>query len=412
MAILIAVALSWVCAIAKDSILQDIPLEETAPKDSLTVSLITCYPGSEIYELCGHSALRIRGEGIDSVWNYGLFDFTEPNFVYRFVKGETDYMVAGYPFKWFLPEYQRDSRKVIEQDLNLTPQEVALLRKNLQIASLPENARYRYNYVKDNCSTRIVEQMDSATTEIIIFPDSVKYGTFRNEMRAFHGNYPWYQFGIDVALGSGLDYKLNSREELFVPVVLMERAAGARLSDGRPLVKETRVLNEGSSDAVSPPTHWALAPFFWSWVAALAAIGVFFYELSRGRCLRTFYFIWFLVLGLAGLLVFFLVFVSVHEATSPNALILWLNPLQFIMAFSIYGRRGNLWATFMSWYNFVVVGVLLIVWPFMQQSGNPAFFPLMGATALLGCGYAIIARKSSYNNDRDTRKRNVWRKKK
>ena len=31
---------------------------------------------------------------MDSVWNFGIFDFREPNFVYRFVKGETDYMVA------------------------------------------------------------------------------------------------------------------------------------------------------------------------------------------------------------------------------------------------------------------------------------------------------------------------------
>lgn len=44
----------------------------------LTVSLITCAPGRDVYELCGHSALRIRGEGMDSVWNYGLFDFSAP----------------------------------------------------------------------------------------------------------------------------------------------------------------------------------------------------------------------------------------------------------------------------------------------------------------------------------------------
>ncbi len=33
-------------------------------------------------------AIRVRGDGIDSVWNYGTFDFTAPNFLYRFVKGD------------------------------------------------------------------------------------------------------------------------------------------------------------------------------------------------------------------------------------------------------------------------------------------------------------------------------------
>ena len=84
-------------------------------------SLVTAWPGSEIYELCGHEAIRIKGPGIDSVWNFGVFNFAEPNFVGRFVKGETDYMVDSYPFAWFMPEYVATGRRVEEQVLNLTP---------------------------------------------------------------------------------------------------------------------------------------------------------------------------------------------------------------------------------------------------------------------------------------------------
>ena len=105
MTIFIVMALSWLSAGASR---QGEALAETltdVKSDSLTVSLITCYPGPEIFELYGHEAIRVRGEGMDSVWNYGVFNFREPNFVYRFVKGETDYICAGYPFEWFLPEY-------------------------------------------------------------------------------------------------------------------------------------------------------------------------------------------------------------------------------------------------------------------------------------------------------------------
>ena len=74
-----------------------------ADADSLTISLITCWPGADVYELCGHEALRVRGCGRDSIWNYGTFNFNEPNFIYRCVKGETDYMLSSYPFAWFMP---------------------------------------------------------------------------------------------------------------------------------------------------------------------------------------------------------------------------------------------------------------------------------------------------------------------
>lgn len=394
MAILIVMALSWHVSLSAQEAADTAKVKD----NNLIVSIITCYPGPEIYELCGHSAIRVRGEGIDSVWNYGIFDFNQPNFVYRFVKGETDYMGAAYPFKWFLPEYIHAGRKVVEQDLNLTPQEAEKLHQILQTSVLPENAKYRYNYIKDNCSTRILNHVDSAASSKVIYPDSVRYGTFRNEMRAYHEGYPWYQFGIDVALGSGLDQPLTSREEMFVPVELMRNAASAKFSDGRPLIKETRVLNEGKGDVTLPPTPWFTGPMFWAWIVSVIVVAVAIYNIYVQRLYLPLYAVWFLILGLAGCLVAFLVFISVHESTSPNVLILWLNPFQFFFVAGIAIRKLRSLAVAMAWYNFAVVGVLLIITPFLTQSFNPAFYPLMFATFSLGSAYAIIHYKSSYKN--------------
>ena len=129
MTILLVMALSWLPGYCFASPHSPHPFMD---KD-LTISLITCYPGEEIYELCGHSAVRVRGDGIDSVWNYGIFDFNQPNFVYRFVKGETDYRGASYPFHYFMPEYVHSGRKVVEQDLNLTPEEAKRMLELLRI---------------------------------------------------------------------------------------------------------------------------------------------------------------------------------------------------------------------------------------------------------------------------------------
>ena len=171
--------------------------------EDLTVSIVSCAPGPDVYELCGHAALRIRSESMDSVWNYGIFDFTSPNFIYRFCKGETDYMVYGYQFDRFMPAYVRRGSKVVEQVLDLTQEEARRLRAMLQTESLPENRIYRYNYVRDNCATRPWKRVTQATDRVILLPDTLRFPTFRSEMMHFHRNYPWYNCGIDIVLGSG-----------------------------------------------------------------------------------------------------------------------------------------------------------------------------------------------------------------
>lgn len=370
---------------------------DIAPAERLDVSLITCFPGPEIYELCGHSALRIRTADSDSVWNYGLFNFNEPNFVARFVKGETDYMMGGYPFEWFLPEYERRGSRVVEQHLNLTPEEARTLRAMLQSEQLRDHGRYRYNYVRDNCATRIITRLDQAADTEIVYPDSLRYTTFRNEMRAYHANYPWYQLGIDVALGGGLDRPLERRQDMFVPVELMRKAAGAHFPDGRPLVSHETVLNEGRADAVLPPTRFWWTPLFWSVALLAASLLIAGIDLMRGRLSRWFYALFFLLLGTAGCVVAFLVFASEHEATSPNALLLWLNPLQLLVPLLIWSRRTRPVVTAWMIASGAVLLALLCAWPFQTQSTNPALFPLMGATLILSATYAIISLRNVYS---------------
>ena len=376
-------------------------------QDSLTVSLITCWPGPEVYELAGHEAVRVRGfkNGLplDSVWNYGTFDFAQPNFIYRFVKGDTDYMLSAYPFNWFMPEYMAQGRRVVEQELNLNADEADRLLGMLRKEALPENRTYRYNYVKDNCATRIVERIDQAAASPVVYSDSVHYGTFRNEMRAYHRDYPWYQFGIDLALGSGIDYPLRGRDEMFVPVEMMRRVASAHMADGRPLVRETRVLNEGLPDATLGPTHWSATPIVCCSLFLLAVVLACWWMLRRRRLIRTVYSVWFGAIGLTGCVIAFLVFVSTHEATAPNLLLLWLNPLQLVVAVGVWFRR--VWhapTVAMIYVNIILLTVLLLVWPFQSQSANPAFFPLEAATLCLAVTYAIISTKISYNTERKT----------
>ena len=80
-----------------------------AEQDSVDISLITCSPGTELYQLYGHTALRVRevrqGRRSDWVFNYGTFSFKQKNFMWRFMLGETDYELSVLPYGYFYEEY-------------------------------------------------------------------------------------------------------------------------------------------------------------------------------------------------------------------------------------------------------------------------------------------------------------------
>ena len=199
------------------------------------ISLITCHAGSIMYELCGHTAIRIQHNGQDWAVNYGLFEFQTKNFALKFLKGETDYRVGAYPFDIFMQHYTSENRRVVEQELNLTPEQSWRLLQLLDINLLPENCVYRYNYVKNNCATKPINLIEQVVNDTITFsePDieGAESWTYRDEMRHFHKNYDWYQLGIDMALGSGIDYKLPTREKMFAPEALESMMRNATITD-------------------------------------------------------------------------------------------------------------------------------------------------------------------------------------
>ena len=123
--------------------------------DSIRISLLTCAPGEEIYSLFGHTAIRYENpsQGIDVVFNYGLFSFNTPNFILRFSLGETDYQLGATDYAHFAAEYAFFGRSVWQQTLNLTEREKAELIRLLQENYRPENRVYRYNFFYDNCAT-------------------------------------------------------------------------------------------------------------------------------------------------------------------------------------------------------------------------------------------------------------------
>ena len=359
--------------------------------DSLRVSFVNFHPGAEVYELEGHSALRITTPESDMAVTYGVFSFDQPNFIYRFVKGETDYSVAAVPWRYFLQHYLDNNRRVVEHIIPLDSIQRQRLLGLLDTNLMPQNRVYRYNYVKDNCATRPLRILELAIGDSIILPAPDAAATFRSVMRRYHRNYPWYQFGIDLSLGPGIDYDINARELAFAPVVLDSMLPDAT-TGGAPLVAGTIVVNEGS-DATLPPTPWPLHPLTVCWAVFAIGIAITVADLRRRCVSRWFDTIIFGVFGIEGLILTFLIFISVHEATSPNYLYAWLNPAALIVPVFVWIKRCKPLVTWYFFVNFAVVLCFAVTWLFSPQQYNPAFLPLVLLDMARSASYLYITQK-------------------
>ncbi|MDX1647259.1 MAG: DUF4105 domain-containing protein, partial [Longimicrobiales bacterium] len=136
--------------------------EPAEPGSELRVWLVTAGPGDAVWERYGHNAIRIldTGTGRDVSYNWGIFDFQQVDFIPRFLQGRMLYMMAPFSTPAMIDAYARADREVILQELDLTPAEKLELRTLAEINALPENRDYIYQYVLDNCSTRVRDLLD------------------------------------------------------------------------------------------------------------------------------------------------------------------------------------------------------------------------------------------------------------
>lgn len=335
----------------------------------VTASLLTASPGKEIYELDGHTSLRLYDPArrLDIVVNWGIFDFNTPNFVYRYVKGETDYLCAAINTSSFIDSYTANGRTITEQKLRLTDAQANALCDMVMANLMPENRVYRYSYIHDNCATRPLQMIERAAgRELIVAEESGM--TFRDEMKANHSQYPWYQLGIDLALGSELDRPVTTRQLAFSPRQL------CRMLEADSIVAET-IIHSSDTTLAHHPTPWPLRPLTVAMAVMIITAAVTLHDLRRRHISRWIDTAEFTLFGLTGCVIAFLVFISSHSATSPNWLLVWLNPLCLLGAILPWIKSAKKWLNCYHFANFAVLILWLILWPLTGQEMNVAFWP-------------------------------------
>ena len=313
--------------------------------DSATVSLLTMLPGREVYSLFGHSAIRIRDDaaGVDRTYNFGTFSFEQPYFLLRFLRGSLDYSLDTDPFEVTLAQYLYLQRPVVEQTLAVGPDVARALYDRLEVNALPENRDYRYDFFWDNCSTRLLDAVDSSLVDAggpgLALPPAATPQTFRQLLAPYLVGQPLVETGLNLALGAPGDRLATAREEAFLPLRLADQLDRATVG-GRPLVarRDTLFWVEGAG-LPERAARWPL------WLtAALAALGLAASARGwrrgpspRGRVGDV---ALFGVVGVVGAVVFLLWIATTHDVMGPNWNLAWAWPTHVALAVAL-ARRGR-----------------------------------------------------------------------
>ena len=348
----------------------------------MRVSLVTFYPGSEPHNIWGHSEIRVQQGPVDLYFNNGIFDFQAPAFMWRFMLGETDYICAPVPQAY--ATLGMEQRRMVEQELNLPQDRALMVRDFLWNNAQPENRTYRYKFLSDNCSTRPRDIIEMAAGDGLQYPTMDDTAvTYRDILSHYCRNYAWERFGIDLVLGWDVDTVLDQRATMFIPMLLMDAVADATIttdSVSMPLVKATTVpIDKSTEGNVRPPTPWYISPLTIALLVLALTLIVSGRDWRRRDVSRWLDTMLFTAGGLAGCILFFLIFFSTHEATSPNINITWLHPLLLLLAVLPWFRKTRNAARWLHALNALVVALLMLAWPWQPQVGNIAFFPLMTA---------------------------------
>ncbi len=357
-----------------------LPAKLCAQNDSchLRISLLTATPGDLLYSTFGHSAFRVIDtvSNSDIVYNYGTFNFDEPNFYLKFIRGKLPFYLSADSFDDFITEYQQDNRGVTEQVLNLTCDEKHKIQMLLQENMMENNRGYKYDFTFDNCTTRLRDLIEKATDSTVQFGQVIqKKVTFRDLIYEYLNNNDkqWSKLGIDILLGSKMDVAATSYQVMFLPDYLMKTLDSTTL-DKRPLVAEKHSLFkiDHSRNEKNNLEH----PFF---LFVCLFVVIAFLSFSKNSWIQKFLAsldgVLFFITGLLGILLIFMWFGTDHIMCRNNYNLLWAWPTNVVAAFYIHSKKG--WARnyFILYTVFNII--LIALWSAVPQHLNPALIPVI-----------------------------------
>ena len=321
-----------------------IGFSQSLVSDNTIVSILTVGTADASHSLYGHTALRIKDEtkNIDLVYNYGMFDFSTPNFMFKFVKGDLQYYAAAYPYADFEYSYRVENRSIYEQVLNLSIPEKESLINKLDVSLSSDDKFYTYKFIDRNCTTKVIDVVNGVLEGKPIVKKNIDSKTYRDVLFPYVENHFYQKLGINIIFGHRVD---DQATIMFLPLDLFENLKVTSYKD-KPLVTETNVIFEANR-----PSAFSFLDSIYSLIVVLLL-----FVLIKKRVMQVTYF---LILGLIGLLFSLIGLYSLHQEVLWNYNVLLFNPL-FLVLLYFLATNNEKWIKRLSSICLMLLGIYMI----------------------------------------------------
>ena len=377
---------------------------------NLTVYLLTMGPGDQVWEKFGHNAIWIHDEAAhtDSAYHWGLFDFADKDFVPRFIQGRMRYSMGGFGLDETLEMYRRTNRQVWMQELNMTPAQKQRLYDFIKWNVRPENRYYRYDYFRDNCSTRVRDAIDMALGGVI---KKGATGVPTNTTYRFHTSRltqdDWPVFtGTMMGLGQPTDRPIDAWEEMFLPVRMMERFKTLQVPTATghtALVSREEIAVQSSRAPEDATIRRGIGGYLAITTVLLLIGGVAFAIGMRGRgtAFIVLVTVWSFIAGISGSILAFLWLFTDHLYSYRNENLFYLDPLSLIalvvLVILLVRKRDRdldraiVWTTRVAILS--IIGFALQILPWFNQVNADVIALTLPVHVAAALGFIALGRR-------------------
>ena len=292
----------------------------------------------------------------DRCYNYGVTDFSAPlSLGWGFLRGRAEFWVETWDPTRMVRIYERKDRTLWRQRLDLRAEQRREIARRLEHDSRPENRYYKYHHFYENCTTRLRDIINDATGGKLKEGTESKPGpSFRDYSRQGFAEFTSVLLITDLIMGRKGDIQPDRWQLMFLPDYLREEVA-EKLGAEPVLIYERR----GRPFAQEGPSGrgWVVL------LGLLIGIPVLVTRLLRRRE-RLGLIPAALVLGLLGLIVWFMAAVSTLAELRYNEVMLVFVPTDIALPF--LGARRRMRYAQVRVALLMVVSILRAVGLFLQ----------------------------------------------
>ena len=354
--------------------------------EEFEISILSIGEGQSLADAFGHTGIRIidKKTNNDVVFNFGIYDYNAPNFYSNFVKGRPVYKLGVQNYTSFINNYIKQDRYIIEHEINLdkktTQKIINLLVKNL------EDPNYVYDYLRDNCSTRVADLFIKQTEQLQNTEmDVLTENSYRELIHSKINENSWGALGIDLCLGAIMDRKISIKETLFLPEKLMQYLDSLIEKDSKSITKNI-IFSPQSSLLYNENLP---NPLLINSLLSVLLIFITFLNFKKSIWKKWIDILIYFSSGTLGVLVIYLWFFSNHFASAQNFNFLWAFPFNLIMVYALLRKNPPNWAVNFIKLNIILLVLLFIHWATGVQKYNITLLPIFIAL-LVRYSYLII----------------------